>query len=106
MGKVKESDLIKAFSENKEDVKKVNNHLSAAYLLMSIAMNHVDSALDVLKKYGLEFRDLKYYHNKIEQDFSRLHYSYRNMIDSSESQRNFNEDAATLEDSINKLMGL
>ena len=55
MAKIKESDLKKAFTEDKKAVEIVNNSLGAAYLLISIANNFVDTAMDQLRK-GISLR--------------------------------------------------
>lgn len=103
--KSKESDLINKFISDKQSVSKVNDYLSAAYLLMSIAMHEVDNASDILKKYGLEFKDIKYRHNRIEFEFDKLHKCYKSMI-KAEGQKAFNEDCDKYIDEIHKLLEL
>jgi transposase-like protein len=102
----KEKDLIQKFSEDKKVVSKVNNYLGSAYLLMSMAMHDVDVACEELKKYGLEFRDLKYRHNRVEFEFDKLHRCYRSMIKGIAEQRQFNEDCLQYMGEIHKLFGL
>lgn len=102
----KEKDLIKKFSDDKKAINKVNDYLSSAYLLMSIAMHDVDVACEELKKYGLEFRDLKYRHNRVEFEFDKLHHCYRNMVKGISEQRQFNEDCIKFTEEIHKLFGL
>lgn len=106
MAKIKEKDLKAAFAQDEKAVSIVNNYLGAAYLLISIANNFVDEATDQLKKYSLEFRDIKLHHSRMEHNFNNLHLCYKTMIASKEDQLRFNDDVSDFEDKIKEMFKL
>ena len=106
MAKIKEKDLKEAFANDEKAVSIVNNYLGAAYVLISIANNFVDEATDQLKKYSLEFRDIKRHHNRMEHDFNNLHLCYKTMIPTKEDQLRFNNDVSDFEDKLKEMFKL
>lgn len=106
MAKLKEKDLKAAFANDEKAVSIVNNYLGAAYVLISIANNFVDEATEQLRKYSLEFRDIKLHHNRMEHDFNNLHLCYKTMIASKEDQLRFNDDVSDFEDKLKEMFKL
>ena len=106
MAKIKEKDLKAVFANDEKAVSIVNNYLGAAYVLISIANNFVDEATEQLRKYSLEFRDIKLHHNRMEHDFNNLHLCYKTMIASKEDQLRFNDDVSDFEDKLKEMFKL
>ena len=106
MAKIKEKDLKEAFSKDTKAVEIVNNSLGAAYILISIADMFVETATDQLKKYNLEFRDIKYNHNRMERAFNDLHLNYKTMFPTKEDEKRFSIDCLEYYDKIVEMFNL
>lgn len=71
---------------------KISRDLSAAYLLMSIAVKYMDNATDALELYGLLTHTLKREFNATDFHFDRFHSAFFKMCETKEQQSAFIED--------------
>lgn len=55
-----------------EDMQLASMHSSAAFLLLSLAMNHIDKTEEMEKKYGFYKQEIKSLYNIINSKFDRL----------------------------------
>lgn len=62
------------------DLERLDAHLSATYLLMSLAIDHFERATDILNKYDLCARELKQAVNGVEHSFDRVEHYYRSIL--------------------------
>lgn len=81
---------LKMFEES-EDLNKVSQLCSIAYLLHSIAQHLIEEEAEILNKYGLENFDIKHAFNTLSKAFDRYNRSLSDKINAIEKQR-FCED--------------
>jgi hypothetical protein len=71
---------------------KISRDLSAAYLLMSIAVKYMDNATDALELYGLLTHTLKREFKATDFHFDRFHSAFFKMVKADRKESDFNED--------------
>lgn len=92
-----------SLANNAVDIKEIDYHLSACYLLQSMAQMHLDFANSILKKYGLLAWDLKHHANAIDSAFDKYYKTMnRNITDA--NRELFTDDLMKIYDEIEKLL--
>jgi len=76
---------------------KVNEWLSAAYLLHSVAYNLYTDADDAIRSYGLRMNSLKRYANRLEQAYGDYFRDFVPLIESKEQQAAYWHDLEELQ---------
>jgi hypothetical protein len=82
--------LQRAISDGTFD--KISRALSAAYLLMSIAVKYMDNATDALELYGLLTHTLKREFKATDFHFDRFHSAFFKMVKADRKENDFNGD--------------
>lgn len=59
-----------------DDIRAIDNNLSASYMLLSHAIRHIELANDILAKYGMNVRDIKQKYNIIERAFDFINTNF------------------------------
>ena len=102
-----EMEFVKAlFAKMKEegDMDDLNSHLSAAYLLHSLAIRHHEEAMDVLDKYGVHDRTISKMSEGLENYFDGYNNTMRTLLDK-KCEDLFMNDYDKYGNQINKLLG-
>lgn len=86
------------------DMENVNKHFSATYLTLSLAMNHFEQGVEILKEYGLTEHEIKRSINVIEKQFDKVDKEYRKLI-TDKGGKLFVEDYETVLNKFDKILG-
>ena len=82
----------------------VNKHFSATYLMLSLAMNHFEQGVEILKEYGLPKHEIKRSINVIEKQFDKVDKEYRKLI-TDKGGKLFVEDYESVLNKFDKILG-
>ena len=87
----------KDFPQSK-DMENVNRHFS------SLAMNHFEQGVEILKEYGLTEHEIKRSINVIEKQFDKVDKEYRKLI-TDKGGKLFVEDYESVLNQFDKILG-
>lgn len=90
----------------KKDFDDASRHLSACWMLMSAVMQHLDSAEDAVRRWGVYRFEVKQNFQAINNNFNKLNDWFRKMAcETSEGLELFNKEYGGCTSAINKILG-
>ena len=90
----------------KKDFDSASVHLSACWMLMSIVVQHLDSAEDAVRRWGVYRFEVKQNFDAINHHFDKLNDWYRKLaMKSAQGMELFNKEYPEITAQINKLLG-
>lgn len=90
----------------KKDFDDASRHLSACWMLMSVVMQHLDSAEDAVRRWGVYRFEVKQNFQAINHNFDKLNDWYRKLaMKSAQGMELFNKEYPEITAQINKLLG-
>lgn len=90
----------------KKDFDDASRHLSACWMLMSVVMQHLDSAEDAVRRWGVYRFEVKQNFQAINHNFEKLNDWFRKMAsETSEGLELFNKEYDGCTSAINKILG-
>ena len=92
--------------ELRKDFDNASVHLSACWMLMSVVMQHLDSAEDAVRRWGVYRFEVKQNIESINNNFNKLNDWFRKMAsETSEGLELFNKEYDGCTSAINKILG-